>query len=103
MFDLAPGNLTDAFVQTLCLAVWIGGPFIAWGLLLIFNRDGTWRAQEVRAAKQNKVIERTPQWDRWQLVRGGSLVAIGVLALIVITAFVYAGYITYFENLPPIA
>ena len=97
MFNIYPGNLTDAFFQTLCLAAWIGVPFIVWGLLLIFNRDATWRAKEVRAAKKNKVIQRTEQWDQRQITLGRVLVVVGSVALIVITLLVFSGYQELFE------
>jgi len=55
----------------------IGGPFVLWGLLLIFDRDRTWRVQNQRNIVSGTVKERTLTWDRRQIMFGAILILLG--------------------------
>lgn len=65
----------------------MGGPFVLWGLLLIFDKNRTWLVQERRNAKrlqnQQKRI-RTPEWDRRQSIYGSLLVMVGVVIFLIV-------------------
>lgn len=61
----------------------IGGPFVLWGLLLIFDRDRTWRVQNKRNVARGTLKERTQAWDRRQIMFGSILILLGAFLFLI--------------------
>ncbi len=73
-------------IAALCFGAAFGLPFIAWGLILVVDRDRTWRRTLERAGSATPP-QRTPGWDRRQVLYGTLLILFGAATLVAFTAF----------------
>lgn len=70
----------------ICFGTVFGFPFIAWGLLLMFDRDRTWQ-RKLSRSKASKPLKRTRAWDTRQVIYGSAMVIIGTVILIALALF----------------
>ncbi len=75
-------------IAALCFGGIFGFPFIAWGLVLIVDRDRSWRRRLERSAVSPPPV-RSRGWDRRQVFYGTLLIAFGVTVLILLGIFNY--------------
>lgn len=75
-------------IAALCFGGIFGGPFIIWGLILVFDRDRSWQKALQRSAG-DKPIQRTRDWDRRQVIYGVLLIAFGSTVLMLLGVFNY--------------
>ena len=65
----------------------MGGPFVLWGLLLIFDKDRTWKVQErrnMRRLHNQQTRKRTAEWDRRQSIYGSLLLLVGIIIFFIV-------------------
>lgn len=72
----------------ICFGSIFGLPFIVWGAILIFDRDRTWQRNLQRNFGDSRP-QRTPAWDRRQILYGTLLLVFGVIILLLFSAFNY--------------
>ncbi|MDE2950601.1 MAG: hypothetical protein OXT68_07520 [Chloroflexota bacterium] len=75
-------------IAALCFGGIFGCPFIAWGLVLIVDRDRSWRRRLERSAASPPPA-RSRGWDRRQVIYGVLLIVFGVTVLIFLGVFNY--------------
>lgn len=75
-------------IAALCFGGLFGGPFIIWGLILIFDRDRAWQQTLQRSATET-LIKRRRDWDRRQVIYGAILIAFGVTVFMLLGLFNY--------------
>jgi hypothetical protein len=75
-------------VAAICFGSIFGFPFIVWGVILIVDRDRTWR-RGIQRAHGHTPPRRTPAWDRRQIMYGTLLVIFGGAVLLAFSVFNY--------------
>ena len=53
-------------IGAICFGAAFGLPFVAWGAILIFDRDRSWQRYVQRY--QSEAPQRTPAWHRRQII-----------------------------------
>lgn len=75
-------------LAAVCFGSIFGVPFIAWGVILIVNRDRTWQRKRQRSQDQSPP-RRTRAWDRRQILYGTLLAVFGAVVLLLFSVFNY--------------
>lgn len=75
-------------IAALCFGSLFGCPFIAWGIILILDRDRTWR-KRLEKGRDPSPPQRTRSWDRRQIIYGSLLIMFGMAVLALLSAFNY--------------
>lgn len=75
-------------IGAICFGAFFGLPFIAWGAILIIDRDRTWQRYLGRYHGEAPP-RRMPSWDRRQVLYGTLLVIAGSIILLLFSAFNY--------------
>ncbi len=75
-------------IAALCFGSLFGFPFIAWGIILILDRDRTWR-KRLERGREESPPQRTKAWDRRQIIYGSLLILFGIAALALLSALNY--------------
>lgn len=75
-------------IAALCFGSLFGLPFIAWGIILIFDRDRTWR-KRLERGREESPLQRTKAWDRRQIIYGSLLILFGIAALALLSVLNY--------------
>lgn len=75
-------------IPAMCFGLFFGVPFIAWGMILIFDRDRSWQ-KRLQRSDSTCPPHRTWQWDRRQILYGTLLVAFGIMLFTVLSFFNY--------------
>ena len=75
-------------IAALCFGSLFGCPFIAWGIILILDRDRTWR-KRLERGRVSPPPRRTRNWDRRQIIYGSLLILFGIAVLALLSAFNY--------------
>ena len=65
----------------ICFGSIFGFPFVIWGVILIVDRDRTWRRQ-LQRSQADSPPRRTASWERRQIIYGTLLVIFGVTVLL---------------------
>ena len=73
-------------IAALCFGAIFGCPFIAWGLILVFDRDRTWQ-KKLRKSRTAAPMQRTRNWDRRQILYGILLMAFGFALFTLLSVF----------------
>lgn len=73
-------------IAAICFGAIFGFPFIAWGVILICDRERTWQRKQ-GLAKAGETPQRRPNWDRRQIVYGILLIAIGTTVFLLLAIF----------------
>jgi len=74
-------------LAALCFGAVFGLPFIAWGGILIFDRDRTWQKKLARPAQRPP--RRSRAWDRRQILYGLLLIGFGAALFFFLSLFNY--------------
>ncbi len=74
-------------LAAICFGSIFGLPFIAWGVILIVDRDRTWQRKLQRSHDESPL--RTPDWDRRQIIYGTLLAVFGATVLLLFSVFNY--------------
>ena len=75
-------------IPAMCFGAFFGFPLIAWGLILILDRDRSWQ-RHLRRSQSNRPLQRTRQWDRRQIIYGALLAALGIVIFSALSLFNY--------------
>ncbi len=75
-------------IAALCFGCLFGCPFIAWGIILILDRDRTWR-KKLERSREASPPQRSKSWDRRQIIYGSLLILFGIAVLALLSAFNY--------------
>lgn len=75
-------------LAALCFGSFFGLPFIAWGVILIVDRDRTWQ-RKLQRGPGDSPPRRTRAWDRRQIIYGTLLAAFGAALLLLLSVFNY--------------
>jgi len=75
-------------LAALCFGSIFGLPFIAWGVILIVDRDRTWR-RNLQRSRDESPPRRTRAWDRGQIIYGTLLALFGATVLLLFSIFNY--------------
>ncbi|MCY4061335.1 MAG: hypothetical protein OXG53_03090 [Chloroflexi bacterium] len=75
-------------LAALCFGSIFGLPFIAWGVILIVDRDRTWR-RKLQRSRDESPPRRTRAWDQRQIIYGSLLVVFGATVLLLFSIFNY--------------
>ena len=75
-------------LAAICFGSIFGLPFIAWGVILIVDRDRTWQ-RKLQRNHENSPPLRTPDWDRRQIIYGTLLTVLGATVLLLFSVFNY--------------
>ena len=76
-------------IGALCFGSLFGLPFVAWGIILIADRDRTWQKQQAQS-NASPPRQRSRAWDRRQILYGALLIAFGAALIILLSLFNYA-------------
>ncbi len=75
-------------IAAMCFGSVFGLPFIACGIILIADRDRTWRRKSQRSTSAS-APQRTAAWDRRQIFYGLLLILLGSVIFGALAAFNY--------------
>lgn len=75
-------------IPALCFGSVFGLPFIAWGLILIIDRDRTWQ-RKLSRGRESPPPRRSRAWDRRQILYGSCLILFGAAILLLLSAANY--------------
>jgi len=75
-------------LAAICFGSIFGLPFIAWGVILIVDRDRTWQRKLQRNHGECRP-QRTRAWDRRQIIYGTLLTVFGATVLLLFSIFNY--------------
>ena len=75
-------------IAAICFGSMFGVPFIVWGIILIADRDRTWR-KKLERGRESSPPQRTRNWDRRQMLYGSLLILFGIVILMLLSAFNY--------------
>ncbi len=75
-------------IGAICFGSIFGLPFIAWGVILIIDRDRSWQ-RYLRRNHGDRRPRRSPSWERRQIIYGALLVILGAAILLLLSAFNY--------------
>ena len=81
-----PNKTSLTMIAALCFGMAFGFPFIAWGIILMIDRDRTWQ-RKLRRAKAGTSPRRSPAWDRRQVVYGVLLSLFGAAVFVLLATF----------------
>lgn len=75
-------------LAAICFGSIFGLPFIVWGVILIVDRDRTWR-RKLQRSHADSPPRRTRAWDRRQVIYGTLLAVFGTALLLLLSVFNY--------------
>lgn len=75
-------------LAAICFGSIFGLPFVVWGVILIVDRDRTWR-RKLERSRADQRPRRTAGWDRRQIIYGTILAVFGLAICLLFSAFNY--------------